>query len=396
RLCRAELGAACVDVRRAEVLVKGAASSGYLHQCGDSYGEWRRIRTQPAGRMPPGRGRGRAWILYVSPLAMSNLWHLLHILLPALHAEHDFDELLIDGLHHADGGAEWAEWSWQKLRSSFAWPFLQSLAGPKELVLLGAGGGSDEAPWRCYERVDWGYEAVALFGRHKGHLSTSSIRRAVQQLERSSSFGGPVEPSVPRTPRLLLIERPPPARRAVVNGEALRDLLRSSSWCKHLMSEWADFAEEPLRSDVRGQWKLASQANILMGAHGAGLAWSAFMHAGSILVELLPFLHVLHDQLCRVGDGEDGAAWDSTPMYAYGGLALLTGLHHVCILGLPMPGQQSGSLGHDLATWWSSDIYVDTAAVNRTLVRALNRLSRSRTDRKAARRVRVFPGFAGA
>ena len=308
-------------------------------------------------------------------MATSNLWHLLHILLPALartaEDAHGPDELLIDGLYESKWGDGLVGSPLQKLSSSFAWPFLQGLSAGKRLILLGEE--SDEIS--CYEQVLWGYEAVSLFGRHKGHLKPFATRLAVQQLSSFFAESHPLKPTW--IPRLLLIERPPPARRAVVNGEALRDLLRSRSWSRRLVSEWADFADEALRSDVRRQWQLASGADILIGAHGAGLAWSAFMRAGSILIELLPFLHVLHEQLCRV-ERDEQIAWDRTPMYAYGGLALLMGLHHVCILGIPWPAQDQGSLGKDLATWWSSSIYVDTAAVNRTLLQAINRLSHSK------------------
>ena len=54
---------------------------------------------------------------------------------------------------------------------------------------------------------------------------------------------------------------------------------------------------------MRQQWHLASASDILLGTCGAGLAWSAFMAVGSILVELLPFMQLLQQQLCRVRPG---------------------------------------------------------------------------------------------
>ena len=63
------------------------------------------------------------------------------------------------------------------------------------------------------------------------------------------------------------------------------------------------FCLSPRRSDLRQQWQLASASDILLGACGAGLAWSAFMAAGSTLVELLPFMQLLSQQLCRVKPG---------------------------------------------------------------------------------------------
>ena len=118
-------------------------------------------------------------------------------------------------------------------------------------------------------------------------------------------------------------------------------------------------------------FRLAASSRILLGACGAGLAWSAFMEKGSVLVELLPFMQQLSRQLCRVAPGET-VAWDQTPMYAYGGLSKITEMHHVCIIGLPGPNQdRSQSLGMDLNTWVSSNIYVNISAVNATLRKAL-------------------------
>lgn len=325
-----------VDMSTAEVFVQGSRSfTAYLHQCGDSYGEWRQIQVGPL----EGRKTGSAWILHMSSLAMSNLWHLLHILLPALAREEQVEELLIDGLADADI---------TRLRQSLAWPFLEALGDPQVLG-LGLPGR------RCYGRALWGYEAVSLFGRHKGR----PLPQAAQRLR--SIFGAP---RLPRTPRLLLAERRAGAR-SVANAAALHELLAALP----LRITAADLG----RWSVVEQWRVASGARILLGAHGAGLAWAAFMEVGSVLVELMPYMKALHQQLCRVKRGEV-VAWDATPMYAYGGLALVAQLHHACILGLPGPGAPQ-SLGADLATWWSSSILVDLKAVNSTLRTAIRLLN---------------------
>ncbi|CAL1163899.1 unnamed protein product [Cladocopium goreaui] len=357
-LCRVEIGTACIDVSTGEISVNGMESSAYLQQCGDSYSSWRRIRLT---QQLPERREQKAWILHLTPLAATNLWHLLHILLPAL-ARHDGPDrqVIIDGLDDesfAKGAA-----IRNRLRNSVAWPFLQILG---DLIILGA----DGVGVRCYDDVWWGYDATTLFGRHKGHLSHSDTHRAVQKMLAYLAGDTPTEKHW--RPRILLIERPPPAPRAVMNGEALKTLLETSF---RPLAHWADFGQEPWRSDMRQQWHLASASDILLGACGAGLAWSAFMAVGSILVELLPFMQLLQQQLCRVRPGET-VAWDKTPMYAYGGLSRVTQMHHVCIIGLPGPNQDATqqSLGMDLNTWVSSNIYVDVAAVNRTLRTALQR-----------------------
>merc|ERR1712151_1117981 len=102
-------------------------------------------------------------------------------------------------------------------------------------------------------------------------------------------------------------------------------------------------------------WRIALLADVLIGPHGAGLAWGAFLAKGRILVELLPYKVWLDEQLCR------GADMDSTPMYYYGGLSLMAGLHHVRIVGTPCDGQATyPSLFEELSSWNNARIRVNT------------------------------------
>lgn len=371
-ICQSDLGTVCVHLESGKMNALGGrglahGTPAYLLQCGDSYGEWRRITLWT--RLPrPVEQEGTAWILHVSSLAISNLWHLLHVLTPALadrRACKDQEcEILIDGLMM---DREWTEGLSASdalrpdLGQSFAWPFLQLLAR-RTPMLIGEQIIGQPAE-RCFRHAYWGYKGVTLFGRDKGGLSTSSSRLAVDRVAAGfSTMGVSISAWSPtsRTSqdhaghwRMLLIERRPPARRALVNSNQVIALLRSGLLRRRATAFWADFAHEDLKSDVRGQWQLASSANILIGAHGAGLAWGAFMPVGSVIIELMPHMQILHQQLCRVQPGET-MAWDATPMYAYGGLSTLFGLHHACLIGLPTsPEAARSSLGSELGAWRS-------------------------------------------
>eukprot|EP00439_Symbiodinium_sp_Y106_P056443 s1321_g7.t3 len=169
------------------------------------------------------------------------------------------------------------------LRRSFAWPFLQLLSRRTPMLIGEPNIGQPTE--RCFQHAYWGYKGVTLFGRDKGGLSTSSCRLAVDRVAAGFSTAGVSAWSqASRTSResasnwrMLLIERRPPARRALVNSKQVISLLRSGLLRRRAAAFWADFAHEDLKSDVRGQWQLASSASILIGAHGAGLAWGAFM-----------------------------------------------------------------------------------------------------------------------
>eukprot|EP00435_Cladocopium_sp_Y103_P070837 s46_g36.t1 len=76
------------------------------------------------------------------------------------------------------------------------------------------------------------------------------------------------------------------------------------------------------------QFALASQADVLVGAHGAGLAWMVAMNPGSAVLELMP--ENLPGYVACVD------SWDhprNLRHSIYGGLAHFVGQHHICIKG---------------------------------------------------------------
>merc|ERR1712232_927480 len=139
--------------------------------------------------------------------------------------------------------------------------------------------------------------------------------------------------------RVLFVSRPQGTRRSVVNEEdASRILIQFAKQGRarvaHAKFAQAPQVEQPL--SLAAQLSLAALTDVIVGPHGAGLAWAAFLADGRVLVEIMPRMRVLHTQLCN------GPAWDATPMYAYGGLSLVVGVRHVCLVGAPLEGADDG------------------------------------------------------
>ncbi|CAK0857802.1 unnamed protein product [Prorocentrum cordatum] len=98
------------------------------------------------------------------------------------------------------------------------------------------------------------------------------------------------------------------------------------------------------------------------------------MAEGRVLVELMPHLRALRPELCR------GTGWDSTPMYAYGGLGAAAGLRHLCLVGRADAGEAEApaSLARELGSWIAAPVRVDVRALTAVLGRALRYLDAER------------------
>eukprot|EP00971_Amphidinium_carterae_P039384 774163-Amphidinium_carterae.1 len=96
----------------------------------------------------------------------------------------------------------------------------------------------------------------------------------------------------------------------------------------------------------------------------------------------------------RKGDNGWSWAWNTTTMYAYGGLASVAGIHHACLLGLPAQREHAIGFTHmvasELATWWSSSILVNTSLVLEVMWAAYDILSRAKSvhDRNASSKIK--------
>lgn len=395
--CAADLGPACVDLASGRLSVFHGESRGsaevFLPQCGDAYGEWRRAWALPSRSLRLLRRRGvdegrAGFILHMSQISLTNLWHLLHLLLPAVDrlrrrgradadgAGGDF-ELVLDGLYAvvAEGRARGVGGR-QLVLDSVAGRFIDALSGGRFLVL---GDPGQPSAMRCYKEAFWGHEALTLFGRDKGGLGVEAARAASSEVARLPLFAQPAllptwpsPPSGrPRTWRVLFVARPKGEMRGLENEAEVATLLDGLA----AQTLRVDFASAPLRGDVVAQLQLAGGSDVLAGPLGAGLAWAAFMRPGRAVVELMPYLRVLRDQLCR-RDPVTGSCWGATPMYAYGGLSAVVGVRHCCVLGAPAAGaaDRDRSLATELGSWVSAPIRVDLAALERALREALERL----------------------
>jgi len=397
-MCEATLGRACVGLARGEIVVRSSRAErphdAFLLQCGDSYGDWRRVRVRPSTEPPTPRedSRPEGWILSVSPVGLMNLWHLLHVLLPAL-VRLQARPLAPSSSRPRDGGdVELVlEGSYEPVREqrralnkTFAWTFLQLLSKRRPLVIGETESDARGANVRCYPSAWWGHEAVTLFGRDKGALSVEDVRAAVDEASLSalgaSRASAPAAVSlwpvperrqprlgVPKPWRVLLLTRPQAAKRGLVNGGRVVAALRVLELRGRLRLARVDFASRAFKPRVVAQWRLASLADVLVGPHGAGLAWAVFLARGRVLVELMPHMWALAGQLCR------GSGMDSTPMYAYGGLALLAGLRHICLIGLPARPDEARARGvfEELASWHVAKVRANVSELSRSVEGAL-------------------------
>eukprot|EP00971_Amphidinium_carterae_P053992 1062870-Amphidinium_carterae.1 len=95
-LCHGELQA-CVNIREATIMLPtqwehanesvktqaGLCGQRFLLYCGDTYGDWRRVCTKEIA-FTGARHVQHGAVLPVSDTTMRNLWHLLHVLIPAI------------------------------------------------------------------------------------------------------------------------------------------------------------------------------------------------------------------------------------------------------------------------------------------------------------------------
>merc|ERR1712118_547321 len=82
--------------------------------------------------------------------------------------------------------------------------------------------------------------------------------------------------------RVLFLQRQPDTPRWITN---LGSIMRVLSSHRPLIKARAQRME---MMPLLEQFVLAASSNILVGSHGAGLAWSAVMPSGSSLLEVMP------------------------------------------------------------------------------------------------------------
>ena len=136
--------------------------------------------------------------------------------------------------------------------------------------------------------------------------------------------------------------------------------------CKALTSSicpcWSSLLSFPRREavgSISGALKEWHQASVLLGAHGAGLAWMVAMEPGSFVVELMPAS--LPGYIACV------ETWDhlrNARHSIYGGLAHVAGQQHICIKG-------NGTVSFEVENFREKSFEVPLAVVLRRIHEAM-------------------------
>ncbi|CAE8612203.1 unnamed protein product [Polarella glacialis] len=169
-----------------------------------------------------------------------------------------------------------------------------------------------------YERLVLGLPSMR-FQTNTPALSCSQISSVRTWV---SATAGIEPPPRRAATRVTLLQRGKTVGRVIENWEEVLDLMRS---------EFSELQVQVLQhSDLAAgiswteQFRLFSHTDILVGAHGAGLAWLWAQRSGSATIEFRsrgsPFFY--H----RCGD-----RWNADVTETFGGLAWLSGVHHICI-----------------------------------------------------------------
>lgn len=377
-LCAAELGAVCLHGPGGRFEVFGAgrgpAHPGHLLQCGDSFGDWRRISLLPASaaKARP-RPQPRAWVIHFSDLLASNLWHGLHILLPVAARQGagvpGGVQVVLDG---AAGESNLRPG--QPINTTLGWRLLVALFGTAPLLVREVAPGD---PPVCFGGARWGQPHLALIGGHRGDLRRAEARAAVAAfaapllsaatagvaLQRYTSPALVGREALAAARRVLFMSRRASGHRSLQNAAEVLAALRSSAVEGRARLAVVDFSSPAYRGSVARQLQMVSMANVLIGPQGAGLAWSAFLAERSAVVELMTHITWNRRYHCR------SPGVDSTPVSYFGSISDLFGHRHFCIVGRPChPAERdSPSLLHELIDWAERQVCVDVRRMHATL-----------------------------
>lgn len=224
----------------------------------------------------------KARIVYISKGTTRNLWHFLHLLAALMEGLPVDEELVVEA---------------------------EEPLGPYADAFLSVFGGVSTK--RCFTAGTHGLPHISLAGYDKGLIT--SLRPLRYYI--ASQWGRPYDK--PPHDHVVLAMRGPP--RHLVNIEETLRVIRTFRPVLQM-----DFAT----MSVREQWLLAASTQVLVGVHGAALAWGAFLSTPAVLIELFPYVPLIGpSELCRPGPNR-------TPWHAYGGIAaLVPHLLHFCLLG---------------------------------------------------------------
>jgi len=181
---------------------------------------------------------------------------------------------------------------------------------------------------RCFSGGTYGLPHISLAGYDKGDIhSLLPLRNHIY-----SHWGRDVK----KNNGWCFVDRAETLKRQLLNKMEVLGIIRE--FRPVFVADLGDMS-------VVQQWLMASSVQVLVGVHGAGLTWSAFLNLPAAVVELHPYARVYGPgELCLYGR-------NATPWHAYGGIAtLVPGLLHLCYLGQPLPGKEY-RVSNELASW---------------------------------------------
>ncbi|CAE8644622.1 unnamed protein product [Polarella glacialis] len=129
---------------------------------------------------------------------------------------------------------------------------------------------------------------------------------------------------------VLWVQRPKRARRWIANMEEVAEWIQGWRHPGHPGLQVAVLVADFEQLHPATQWRLAAQADILVGVTGAALAWAAFQRPGAAVLDIFP----PGSNFCTEG-------WGKNYVSHYGGLARLSGVQHTCT---EHPAELEGSL----------------------------------------------------
>lgn len=286
------------------------------------------------------RARTTEKAVFIVPVGspFPNLWHALHWWVPALAFKHERgwssrDIRLALVLHGREASGE-ARWSvaMEGEFATFNEPILSILSAVPPLYL-----GRPNARTACFSYAVAGVRSFR-YDLQAPETTTSDV--AAFRLEAAKGIGlrletraGPAvqaaslqAPSLQAPSQLLIVQRGLHGARWISNLADVEVALRSDS--RVLEIGIRIHVQIMERLPLLKQLELVMGADILAGAHGAGLAWLVAMPHGSAVLEAMPS-ELPSYVLCVEGWDHPSNIRDGI----YGGLARLAGQHHTCLRG---------------------------------------------------------------
>eukprot|EP00434_Breviolum_minutum_P042981 symbB.v1.2.038281.t1/scaffold5881.1/size22790/2 len=251
-----------------------------------------------------------------------NIWHALHWWVPALSLKEEqgwkadhLQVVLVFDIKPRHGGSP--RWDIQRPQSDtmvsfsrFHQPIFSALSSHPVIVL------EHLVHKVCFQQGTVGFKSFR-YDMKDPQMNPSHVAFFRRALAGSGPMGLPKDQNMKE---VLIINRALGSPRHISNLQLLESQIRRT---KNLRTRLHALEAYSLLE----QFTFASQADVLVGAHGAGLAWMVAMEPGSAVTELMPAVP---------GYVACVESWDhprNLRHSIYGGLAHFLGQRHICVKG---------------------------------------------------------------